>query len=58
MCLLNHKVKIVEHLMIFHHNWIEDATVKGDIKLAKEKVQKVLKPGQVPGGSKDENFGK
>ena len=58
MCVLNHKAKIVEHLMIQHLSWIEDATVKDEIKSAKEKVQQALKPGQCPGGSKEDNLGK
>ena len=58
MCVLNHKVKIIQHLVIGHHNWIEDATVKEEIKSAKQLVQKVLKPGQCPGGSRDDNIGK
>ena len=57
MCVLNHKVKIIEHLMIQHLNWIEDATVKDEIKAAKERVQQALKPAQCPGGSKEDNLG-
>ena len=55
---MNHKVKIVMHLIIGHHKWIEDASVKKDIKLAKELVQKTLKPNQCPGGTRDANIGK
>ena len=57
MCILNHKVKIIEHLMINHLNWIEDASVKVKIKTAKEQIQKTLKPGQYPGGTRTENLG-
>ena len=44
--------------MIDHLNWIEDATVKDEIKTARELVQTVLMPGRVPGGSVGENIGK
>ena len=58
MKCVDHKVKVIEHLMIGHHTWVEDATVKADIANAKKVVQEVLKPGQVPGGSKKDNQGK
>ena len=58
MILLNHKVRIITHLMINHHAWVEDMTVKDQVKGAKEVVQRVLKPNQVSGGSKDDNIGK
>ena len=43
--------------MIGHFYWVEDASVKGKIAEAKKKAQEVLKPGQVPGGSKEDNEG-
>ena len=55
---MNHKVKIVEHLIIGHHNWVQDASVKKEIRLAKEMIQEKLKPSQHPGGSKEDNRGK
>lgn len=58
MCAVNHDIKMVSHLMIDHLNWIEDATVKDEIKTARELVQTVLMPGRVPGGSVGENIGK
>ena len=58
MKLIDHKTKIAYHLMIGHHNWIEDATVKEAIATAKKTVQEALKPAQVPGGSRDANTGK
>ena len=42
MSCMNHKIKVVEHLHIGHHNWIEDVTVQQEIKAAKELVQQVL----------------
>ena len=57
MSAINHKVRITEHLMVGHFNWVEDATVKLAIKQAKEVLQKALKPGQVVGGSDKENIG-
>ena len=45
MCSINHKIRIIIHLMIEHHNWIEDESIKSDVKNAKEIVQHVLKPG-------------
>ena len=44
--------------MINHHAWVEDMTVKNQVKGAKEFVQRVLKPNHVPEGSKDDNIGK
>ena len=55
---MNHKVKIVEHLIIGHYNWVQDASVKKEIRLAKEMIQEKLKPSQHPGGSKEDNIGK
>ena len=57
MKCLDHKVKFLTHVMVKHYNWIEDASVKADLAAAKGKVQQVLKPGQVPGGSQEENEG-
>ena len=57
MAAINHKIKIIQHIMVGHFNWVEDATVKLRIKQAKEVVQKALKPGQVIGGTDDENVG-
>ena len=45
MCAVNHKIRIIIHLIIEHHNWIEDASIKDEVKKAKETVQRVLKPG-------------
>ena len=58
MICLNHIVRIICHLMISHYNWIEDASVQNDIAVAKKAVQEALKPGQHPGGSKEDNIGK
>ena len=58
MAAINHDVKIATHVMVDHLNWIEDASIKSVIKLAKESIQRALKPGQVPGGSTEENIGK
>ena len=57
MSAVNHKVRIINHIMVGHFNWVEDATIKPSIKKAKEVLQKALKPGQVVGGSKKENIG-
>ena len=57
MSAINHKVRITQHLMVGHFNWVEDATVKLAIKQAKEVLQKALKPRQVVGGSDKENIG-
>ena len=57
MKCLDHKVKILIHVMVKHHNWIEDASVKAELAAAKAIVQQALKPGQVPGGSQEENEG-
>ena len=53
----DHKMKIIHHLMIEHHSWVEDASVKAAIAGAKKAAQEVLKPGQAPGGSKEDNQG-
>ena len=52
-----HKVKIITHLMIGHMNWVEIKDVQPAIKKAKEKVQEALKPGKVPGGTRNQNVG-
>jgi hypothetical protein len=57
MIILDHKVKVITHLMTNHMNWIEDATVKDQMKAAKEVVQQALKPNQVPGGTRGQNQG-
>ena len=54
---MDHKVKVIKHLRVGHHNWIEDSTVKDVIGAAKRDVQQALKPGQVPGGSNEDNRG-
>ena len=43
--------------MINHLNWVENRDVKAAIKEAKEAVQKALMPGQVEGGTAEENIG-
>ena len=55
---MNHKVKILLHLMIGELNWWEYKEKHNDLSEAKKIVQKILKPGQVPGGTPDENIGK
>merc|ERR1719186_1269433 len=57
MICFNHKIKIITHLHIDHLAWIEDKDVKDDIKEAREKIKTDLKPGQHPGGSKEDNIG-
>ena len=39
MKCVDHKVKVIEHLMVGHFNWVEDATVKAAIAGAKKVVQ-------------------
>jgi hypothetical protein len=58
MHFLNHKVKILLHLMTEQYNWWEYKENQPDLSEAKKIVQKTLKPGQVPGGTPDENIGK
>ena len=58
MKCVDHKMKVIFHLMIGHYNWIEDATVKDDIARAKKVAQEVMKPGQAPGGSVEDNQGR
>ena len=57
MVIINHKIKIIIHLILEHYNWIEDASIKDKIKSVKEIVQRALKPNQHPGGSKEDNIG-
>ena len=56
--MIDHKMKIVFHLMVGHFNWIQDASVKEEIAAAKRTVQHVLKPAKIPGGTKEDNIGK
>ena len=46
------------HLKLNHHQWIEDKETKILLKDVKEQVQTLLKPGQNPGGSMDDNVGR
>jgi hypothetical protein len=55
---MNHKVKILLHLMTGQYIWWEYKENQQDLLEAKKIVQKILKPGQVPGGTPDENIGK
>ena len=57
MSLINHKVRIINHLQVGHLDWVETKDVESAIKEAKEVVKNALKPGNVPGGSKEENLG-
>ena len=57
MVVINHKIRIIIHLVLEHYNWIEDASIKDKIKSVKEVVQRALKPNQHPGGSKEDNIG-
>jgi hypothetical protein len=54
---LGHKVKIITHLRAGHHDWVENKDVADHIKTEKEAVKTALKPGQHPGGTKEDNFG-
>jgi hypothetical protein len=54
---MNHKVKILLHLMTGQYIWWEYKENQQDLLEAKKIVQKILKPGQVPGGTPDENIG-
>ena len=55
--MINHKIKMIIHLDKNHLNWIEDASVKDEMKSGKVTVQRVLMPNQCPGGSKEDNIG-
>ena len=57
MHAVHHVVKIITHLMVGQENWVELKEVQPAIKGAKARIQDALKPGKVPGGSKEENFG-
>ena len=57
MCCINHKARIITHLMVGHEDWVENKDVAPTIKEAKEKLKNVLKPGNFPGGSKEDNLG-
>ena len=57
MCVINHKIKMIIHLDKNHLNWIEDASVKDEMKSGKVTVQRALMPNQCPGGSKEDNIG-
>ena len=57
MSTINHRIRIILHLRAGHFNWVEDMSVVGLIKKEKAVVQQALKPGQVPGGSDEENIG-
>lgn len=43
--------------MVEHYEWVEYKEVADEIKMAKEEIKTALKPGQHPGGSKEENIG-
>ena len=58
MSALNHKVRIIIHLIVEHHDWVEGKEVEDEIKKAREQVKEVLKPGRHPGGSKEDNMGR
>ena len=45
------------HLILGHHQWVEDKETKLRLKAVKESVQTALMPGQKPGGSMDDNIG-
>ena len=55
MHFLDHKIKILLHLMIEHEDWNQYKHVVEQLKLAKRKVQEVLKPGG--GGPTSTNIG-
>ena len=57
MHVVHHIVKILTHIMEGYENWVEVKDVQADLKLAKSQVQEVLKPGKIPGGSKEDNMG-
>ena len=52
---MDHKIKILLHLMIEHEDWNQYKHVVEQLKLAKRKVQEVLKPGG--GGPTSTNIG-
>ena len=55
--MVHHFMKILTHIMEGYENWVEVKDVQAALKLAKSQVQEVLKPGKIPGGSKEENIG-
>ena len=55
MHFLEHKVKILIHLMIDHHDWNQYKIILPRVKEAKRKVQAALKPGG--GGPNSSNIG-
>ena len=57
MHFLNHKVKILLHIMTGLFNWWEYKENLLVLAEAKKIVQKSLKPGMHPGGSASENLG-
>ena len=57
MHFLNHKVKILLHIMTGLFNWWEYKENLPVLAEAKKIVQKSLKPGKYPGGSASENLG-
>ena len=56
MHYLEHKIKILLHLMICHEDWNQYKHVLPSVKEAKRKVQEVLKPGG--GGLNSTNIGR
>ena len=44
--------------MVGHFDWVENRMVKPDLSIAMKEIQQVLKPGQSPEGSKEDNQGK
>ena len=56
MHFLNHKIKILLHLMVDHMDWNQYKHVMPSLKAAKCRVQAVLKPGG--GGEGSSNIGK
>ena len=50
-------MKIITHVMEGYEHWVEVKDVQAALKLAKSRVQEALKPGKIPGGSKEDNVG-
>ena len=50
-------MKILTHVMEGYEHWVEVKDVQAALKLAKCRVQEALKPGKIPGGSKEDNEG-
>ena len=57
MRCLDHSVKVICHLRVGHHSWVEDPSVKKILAVAKTDVQNALLPGRNPEGSKEDNTG-